>query len=90
MPIKNSTFDEIKKIVSDLFEAPDHQVDVWINENEKRFLLIDKNPMSDLDIIYDTIGLYFCKETWPGEERKKSFLKKLSKKSSLYGWKLKV
>lgn len=88
----DNTFDLIKSVILKCFEAPDHFVEVWINENMKSLIEVNKDnknllSIADETIIYDTIGIYFCKKPWPIQNRS-SFLRELSKKSLFYNWRL--
>jgi hypothetical protein len=92
MLMADNTFDLIKSVILKCFEAPDHSVEVWINENMKSLIEVNKEDnlhlsSEDEGIIYDAIGLYFCKKPWPSQNRS-SFLRELSKKSSFYNWRL--
>lgn len=101
----DGTFNGIYNTVSEIFEAPERELAVWIEQNTKHFLEFNdfyKNcditkdvwlDTQDREHVYDVIGLYFLKKRWPtygdGDNAGESFFSDLSKAIVRYQWKLK-
>ena len=101
----DGTFNGMYNIVSEIFEAPERELIVWIEQNTKHFMEFNdfyKNCGTTKDVwldtqdrehVYAVIGLYFLKKRWPtyGDETDayKNFLADLNKAIIKYKWKLK-
>ena len=104
--LSDATFDGIYDIVSTVFEAPERQLVMWIEQNTKYFADFDRwykdasrsKPVSldtpDREHVYDVIAMYFLKVQWPengaGTPAYKQFLDNLDHAILQYQWKLKL
>ncbi len=102
--LHEATFNGIYNIVSEMFEAPERELVVWIEQNTKHFLEFDQwykdcDPKAmiyldtqDREHVYDVIARYFLKQPWPrygdGDEQGKTFMENLGKAINRYQWKL--
>ena len=102
--LSEATFNGIYNIVSEIFESPERELVIWIEQNTKHFIEFDhwyKNSdnknisldTGDREHVYDVIGMYFLKTPWPifgeGPEKYRSFVKDLQTEAEKYNWKLK-
>jgi hypothetical protein len=65
--------------MSDIFDAPENELALWVQQNAKRFIDIQEFypeeescsdkfcvlDTQDRDLLYDIIGLYFTHNLWP-------------------------
>lgn len=104
--LSDATFNGIYNIVSSIFDAPERQLVVWIEQNTKHFQEIDQwydklDPSKhirldteDREHVYDVIATYFLKVKWPryrdGSSSYEDFLNDLKVAISRYQWKMKI
>lgn len=101
--LHDATFNGIYNIVSELFDAPERELVIWIEKNTKHFLEFDEfykdcDPKEniyldtqDREHVYDVIASYFLKEPWPRymDKNFEAFFQKLGSAITRYQWKLK-
>lgn len=103
--ISDATFNGIYDVVSSIFDAPERQLVMWIEQNVKYFQEIDQwynkidstRPIrldtEDREHVYDIIAMYFLKVRWPryidGTKAYEDFLNDLKLATSRYQWKVK-
>lgn len=101
--LHDATFNGIYNIVSEMFEAPERELVVWIEQNTKHFLEFDHfykdcDPNKDIYLdtqdrehVYDVIASYFLKQPWPRymDNAYEEFRSDLEKAINRYQWKLK-
>lgn len=100
--LNNCVFDNIYDVVSNVFDAPERQLVVWIERNTKYF--IDFNQWysdcskhhrletADRERVLDVIAMYFLKKHWPsfgdGKDAYSQFIEDLNVAIMKYQWKL--
>lgn len=104
--LSNATFNGIYDIVSGIFDAPERQLVMWIEQNTKYFQEIDQwychlddtKPIyfdtQDREHVYEVIALHFLKIRWPrygdGTTAYQEFLQSLKIATSRYQWSVKT
>jgi len=103
--LSDPTFNGIYDIVSSVFDAPERQLVMWIEQNTKYFADFDqwykglsssdnvRLDTKDREHVFDVIAMYFLKVQWPnygaGSQAYKQFMDKLDRAIVQYEWKLK-
>lgn len=100
--LNDCVFDRVYDIVSSIFDAPERDIVVWIEQNTKCFIdfnqwykdcnLQTRLDTTDREHVLDVVALYFLKRHWPsfgdGKDAYSQFLTDLSSAIMRYQWKL--
>jgi len=103
--LSDATFNGIYDVVSSIFEAPERQLVMWIEQNTKYFQEFDKwyaglsatnvyLDTQDREHVLDIIAMHFLKVRWPrggdGPEAYRKFIADLKLTTNRYQWIMKV
>ena len=99
--LNDCVFNSIYDIVSGIFDAPERQLVMWIEQNTKYFIdfnqwykdcNITRLDTADKEHVLDVIALYFLKTHWPlfgdGGDAHAKFISDLGASVTRYQWKL--